>query len=81
MSGYDLKTTPAFPVCSTCNDTHAMTLHRANGDEQTVMCTHCPVPCRLCRLGRELRVCVTYILRGPDFGLPEKFCVMSVVKT
>lgn len=34
----------ATPVCSTCNDTHAMPL---NGTE--VMCTRCPVPCETCR--------------------------------
>jgi hypothetical protein len=34
------------PVCSTCNDTHAMTL----GD-RTVMCTRCPTPCQSCRAG------------------------------
>jgi len=34
----------ADPVCSTCNDTHRMTL----GDSE-VMCTHCPTPCDSCR--------------------------------
>ena len=33
-------------VCSTCNDTHAMTL-----DGAIVMCTRCPVPCQKCREG------------------------------
>jgi len=32
-------------VCSTCNDTHLMTL----GDDQEVLCTRCPVPCQNCR--------------------------------
>lgn len=31
--------------------------------------------------GRELRVRVTYILHGPNYGVPEGFVVMSVVKT
>lgn len=35
--------------CLACHDTHEMTLHRENGDEQTVMCTRCPVPCPKCR--------------------------------
>lgn len=35
---------PAKPVCSTCCDTHRMTLH-----EREVMCTRCPVPCERCR--------------------------------
>lgn len=34
------------PVCSTCNDSHAMTI----GD-RTVMCTRCPTPCHACRAG------------------------------
>ncbi len=34
------------PVCTTCNDTHTMTL----GD-RSVMCTRCPVPCSRCRAG------------------------------
>lgn len=38
-------------VCSTCKDTHRMTLHLDNGDEQTVMCTRCPRPCQECRAG------------------------------
>lgn len=37
------------PICSTCNDTHRMTLHKQNGDEQEVPCTSCPVPCEQCR--------------------------------
>lgn len=32
------------PVCSTCKDTHTMTL----GDRE-VMCTRCPTPCEQCR--------------------------------
>ena len=28
--------------------------------------------------GRELKVLVTYILRGPDFGIPEGYVVMSI---
>jgi hypothetical protein len=39
------------PVCSTCQDTHEMTIHRPSGDEQTVMCTRCPRPCDRCRQG------------------------------
>lgn len=34
----------ATPSCTTCGDTHTMTL----GDRD-VMCTHCPVPCDHCR--------------------------------
>ncbi len=37
---------PKPVVCSTCNDSHVMTLPR--GD---VMCTRCPVPCVRCRGG------------------------------
>lgn len=33
-----------MPICSTCNDTHTMTL-----DGTVVMCTRCPVPCQECR--------------------------------
>jgi hypothetical protein len=33
------------PVCSTCNDTHRMTLGERLGH---VPCTHCPRPCRAC---------------------------------
>ena len=33
-------------ICSTCNDTHVMSL----GDSQ-VMCTSCPAPCQECRAG------------------------------
>lgn len=33
------------PVCSTCGDTHRMTL----GDRE-VMCTRCPTPCEACRV-------------------------------
>lgn len=29
----------------------------------------------------RLRLRVTYILRGPDFGVPEGYCVMAVVPT
>ena len=36
----------APPICSTCNDTHTMTL----GDRE-VMCTRCPVPCDRCQQG------------------------------
>lgn len=45
----DLAATPAPaaatppPVCSTCNDTHRMTVG--------VPCTRCPVPCERCRSG------------------------------
>lgn len=31
--------------------------------------------------GRELRMIVTYISRGPEFGIPDGFCVMSVRST
>jgi len=34
------------PVCSTCNDTHWMTLGDRVGN---VMCARCPVPCDACR--------------------------------
>ena len=37
------------PVCATCNDTHAMTIHTGSGDERAVMCTRCPLPCDHCR--------------------------------
>jgi hypothetical protein len=36
------------PVCSTCNDTHRMQLR-----DGSVMCTACPVPCRVCRDDRR----------------------------
>lgn len=32
------------PVCTTCNDTHVMTL-----GEGTALCTRCPTPCEACR--------------------------------
>lgn len=35
-------------------------------------------PTRGVYTGRELAVRVTYISRGPDWGVPEGFCVMSV---
>jgi hypothetical protein len=37
------------PICSTCKDTHRMTLTRDGHEDQIVMCTHCPVPCQRCR--------------------------------
>lgn len=40
------------PICSTCNDTHTMTLHGPNGDvlrDREVPCTYCPTPCERCR--------------------------------
>jgi hypothetical protein len=37
------------PICSTCNDTHRMTLQRDGHEDQVVMCTFCPVPCQKCR--------------------------------
>lgn len=43
-----LPPAPAKPVCSTCCDTHRMTLHEGE-DEREVMCTRCPVPCERCR--------------------------------
>src|SRR5690242_17955735 len=46
-------------VCSTCDDTHEMTLHRPNGDERKVMCTSCPVPCERCRAGGNGPYCTT----------------------
>jgi hypothetical protein len=40
----------AKPVtCKTCRDTHRMTIHRANGNEDQVPCTRCPRPCVFCR--------------------------------
>ena len=41
----------ASPVCATCNDTHAMVLHKDGDVDQTVMCTGCPTPCQKCRQG------------------------------
>ena len=38
------------PVCERCNDTHKMIIERGT-DEQEVMCTGCPVPCRECQGG------------------------------
>jgi hypothetical protein len=40
------------PLCSTCNDTHRMTLHGPMGDgarDREVPCTACPIPCDACR--------------------------------
>lgn len=34
----------ADPVCSTCLDTHRMTL-----SAREILCTHCPTPCENCR--------------------------------
>lgn len=39
------------PVCATCMDTRLMRMATRSGDESRVMCTHCPVPCKLCRSG------------------------------
>ena len=39
------------PVCSTCNDTHQMTIHGEGEVDRVVMCTQCPVPCQRCRAG------------------------------
>lgn len=36
--------------CLACRDTHEMTLTSENGDERTVMCTRCPIPCPKCRI-------------------------------
>jgi hypothetical protein len=41
-------------VCSTCNDTHLMSL----GDDE-VMCTRCPRPCQKCRVGGNGAYCST----------------------
>ncbi len=41
-------------VCSTCSDTHSMSL----GD-RTVLCTHCPTPCQSCREGGNGAFCAT----------------------
>jgi chromosome segregation ATPase len=41
-------------VCSTCNDTHLMSL----GDDE-VMCTRCPRPCQKCRAGGNGAYCST----------------------
>lgn len=38
------------PVCESCNDTHHLTRTKPNGDEVTVMCQRCPVPCDACRM-------------------------------
>ncbi len=38
------------PVCRVCNDTHRMEL-----EDATVMCTHCPTPCKECRVGAYCR--------------------------
>lgn len=46
-------------VCSVCRDTHKMTLHYDNGDEQVVSCTHCPTPCQQCRFGGNGAYCAT----------------------
>jgi hypothetical protein len=35
-------------------------------------------PGKGCYTGRVLRVCVTYISRGPMFGVPDGYCVMSI---
>ncbi len=40
---------PALPICTTCNDSHVMTLSRGGRAEQVVACTRCPVPCEACR--------------------------------
>jgi hypothetical protein len=42
------------PVCATCRDTHRMSI----GDRE-VMCTHCPVPCHLCRLNGNGAYCAS----------------------
>jgi hypothetical protein len=34
------------PICTTCDDTHTMTLR-----DRDVMCTACPLPCQSCRAG------------------------------
>jgi hypothetical protein len=41
-----LADTPKPPVCSTCGDTHRMTIR-----DRKVPCTRCPVPCQDCRAG------------------------------
>lgn len=40
------RTARPAPVCSTCDDTHRMTLR-----DREVMCTFCPFPCQACRAG------------------------------
>lgn len=46
--------TVTVPVCSTCNDTHRMTLR-----DRDVMCTRCPTPCQGCRAGGTGAFCAT----------------------
>lgn len=47
------------PICDRCDDTHQITLHRANGDDLDVMCTSCPSPCDHCRQGGNGPFCTT----------------------
>lgn len=47
----DIVARAGAPICSTCGDTHMMTLHSDVGDEREVMCTRCPTPCQECRAG------------------------------
>lgn len=49
--GEMLDVLPGVPVCTVCNDTHAMLLTKNNdpATEREVMCTSCPVPCGTCR--------------------------------
>lgn len=49
------RLSPSPVVCTTCNDTHRMTLSLGEPDERVVMCTFCPVPCKVCRSGAYCR--------------------------
>ena len=51
---------PPKPICTTCNDSHVMTLGTADyDDEREVMCTHCPSPCQKCRVAGTGPYCTT----------------------
>lgn len=47
------------PVCTICNDTHSMVLHRDGDADRVVMCTRCPVPCQRCRADGNGPFCET----------------------
>ena len=40
---YEEPVKQSRPICTTCNDTHGVETERS-----TIMCTHCPTPCRKC---------------------------------
>ncbi len=46
-------------ICSTCDDTHLMTL-----GERMVMCTRCPLPCSSCR-GSPMDPTAAYCAKTP----------------